>query len=549
MRFEAPAPSTAASGVQEGFTPRNVVVSLRRHAVLLVVVLVALPAFAIAWSLSAEKQYTATAKLLFRDPGFDQRLFGGQVLGPSPDPAREAATNVGLLSLDTVAERVARRISSRRLTPAQIRDKVDVAAQGQSNVVAVAATDASPRFAATLANTIADEYIVFRRNADRAKINESARLVQRQLGKLGPTQRSGTEGEALRTQLAQLRVLAALQTGNAERVQRAGTPASPSSPNVARNAILALLLAVAIGVSLALLLERLDTRLRHGEHAAALFGRPVLGTIAESPKLRDDKGEALHLGGLEAESFRTLRANLNYYDIDRDIRSLLITSADSGEGKSTVARYLAATAVAAGARVVLLEADLRHPTLSPLYPVLGGAGLSGVLTGQIPLDDAIQQLPVAVAGGSPDDKTLDVISAGSPPPNPTDLLESARMQSVLEDLGARYELVIVDTSPIALVADCIPVLGHVSGVLVVVREAKTTTVRAMKLRDQLSHLGIVPLGLVVNGAQLEADSYYEYYLPAVDASTPSDDRGRSRGRRRWLRPRHDERQAPATPRA
>ena len=490
---------------------------------ILVIAIVALPAGALAYSLTAEKQYTATAKLLFRDPGFDQRLFGGQVLAPSVDPAREAATNVGLVSLDSVAERAADALSGRPLTPEELRDKVTIAAQGQSNVVAVDATDPSPAFAAQLANTVASQYIVFRRDADRRKISQAVSLVRRQLEGLTPEQRNGREGRSLSEQVEQLGVLAALQTGNAERVQRAEQPDSPSSPQVVRNVILALILGVMLGVGLALLRERFDRRLYDREHAEALLGRPVLGEIPESSALQADRGGGLHLDGQDAEAFRTLRANLRYYDIDRDVKSLLITSSAPDDGKSTVARYLAATAAAADVSVILVEADLRRPALQARYPTLLGTGLSEVLTAQIPLANAVQELPIAISGAA-SDRTLHVITAGSLPPNPTDLLESESMRAVISELQLRYELVVIDSSPITIVPDSLPMLRQVSGVLVVMRESKTTMDGARLLRDQLRHLGVTPLGLVMNRTPpVNMPEYYGYYLYApADADAASN---------------------------
>jgi succinoglycan biosynthesis transport protein ExoP len=528
----AVAPSRPGAVPLEESPLRDVVAALRRRALIIVIAIVALPAGALAYSLNSEDQYTATAKLLFRDPGFDQKLLGGPVLAPSVDPAREAATNIGLVSLDTVSGRAAESstIRARALSPAQIRDKVTVAAQGQSNVVAVSAVDGDPQFAAALANTISRQYILFRRDADRSKINQALRLVQRQLRALSPAQREATQGRSLRQQVDQLRVLAALQTGNAELVQKAEPPLTASSPKPVRNAILALILGLMIGIGLALLLDRLDRRLRDRDDAARLLGRPVVGAIPTSSALRSERRDALHLDGEEAEAFRALRANLRYYDIDRDIRSLLVTSSAPGDGKSTVARYLAATAAAAGVRTILVEADLRRPTLNALFPKLRPAGLSDVLSDQASLATAISQLPVSMAGAK-SGRTLDVMVAGTPPPNPTDLLESARMRAVLADLEQRYELVVVDSSPVTVVPDSIPILRQVSGVLVVTRESKSTSVDVRRLRGQLEHLGVSPLGLVMNGtAPIEKDAYRGYYAYEPPAGTPA---GRDERPPRW----------------
>ncbi len=531
-RVTAPLQAAAQTAAQDEPVVRALLSSLRRRLNVLLIVAIALPAGALAFSLNAEKQYTASAKLLFRDPGFDSKVFGGQVLSPSVDPAREAATNLGLVSLETVVQRASRVIKSRVMTADDIRAKVAIAAEGQSNVIDVSATDGDPVFASKLANTVAREYIVFRRNADREKIAQASALVEQQLAALPADQRSGSQGMQLSKQVDQLKVLGALQTGNAELVQRAETPSSPSAPNTARNVILALVLGLVIGVGLALLLDRLDRRLHDRDDIEALVGRPVLGVIPESTSLRADHGDTMHLGGREAEAFRTLRANLRYYDIDRDIRSLLVTSSAPGDGKSTVARYLAATAAAANVNVVLVEADLRRPTLNGIYPVLRARGLSEVLTDQAELTQAIQRMPVSIAG-APTGKTLDVLGAGSPPPNPTDLLESDRMRAVLDELHARYDLVIVDSSPITIVPDSIPVLSQVSGVLLVMRESKSTSVGARRIRDQLAHLGITPLGIVMNGTPAEEDKaaygYYAYEPEVTNGSNNGAARSRLTG--------------------
>ncbi len=152
---------------------RDILAALRRRLPIVVVAAVALASAALAYSLQAEKQYTATAKLLFRDPGFDQKLFGTTILAPSRDPDREAATNVSLVSLDTISEKTARALRGSSLTPADVRAKVQVTSEGRSNVVAVMATDPDPTFAATLANTIARQYI--RVSAGRRPLEDHGR--------------------------------------------------------------------------------------------------------------------------------------------------------------------------------------------------------------------------------------------------------------------------------------------------------------------------------------------------------------------------------------
>ena len=376
----------------------DLLAALRRRLLMVIAVAVALASTALVYSLQSQKQYTATAKLLFRDPGFDQKLFGSSVLAPSVDPDREAATNVSLVSLETVTERTLRALPESSLTESALRAKVRVAAEGRSNVVAVTATDPKPAFAATLANTLARQYIEFRRAADRSKITDAVDLVRRQFTALSPERRAGQDGRTAERRIDELQVLASLQTGNAELVQPAQAPTAASSPRPVRNTVVALLLGLIFGVMFAVLRDRIDRRLRHGSDAEAVLHRPILGTIPDSRTLRKPPVGSLTLGGVEADAFRSLRTNLRYFAIDDDVKSMLVTSSAPGDGKSTVARYLAATAAASNVRVVLLEADLRRPTLATALPQLAPPGLTDVLAGTLALSEVIQHVSLMQPG-------------------------------------------------------------------------------------------------------------------------------------------------------
>jgi len=482
----------------------------RRRAVLLLSALV-IPAVAAAFSLAATKQYSASASLLFRDPALDQKLFGSSYLAPSRDPVREAATNARLVSLEVVSDRTARRLG-RGLTGEDITEAVAVSPEGQSDLVSVEGTQPDPRFAAVLANTFANEYIAIRREADRAKVREAQVLVQRQLQALPPGDRGGRDVQSLRDRAQQLQILASLQTGNAELAQAAVPPPDPSSPRTLRNVGLALLLGLALGVGIALLFERLDRRLRAPKEVEDIFERPVLAIVPETSHLSDE--EQAGPGALsfqEAEAFRMLRANLRYFNVDRQIKSVLVTSASPGDGKSTVAWHLAAAAAAAGDKVLLIEADLRDPSISFQHALSSSQGLSTVLSGQADPDDLLHEVPVASPREGVETPTMHVLTAGPLPPNPTDLMESEVMRSIVRD--AEADLVVVDTPPTSVVSDAIPLLREVSGVIVVVRLEKNTRESTTHLRDQLHNLGARTLGIVVNGMSRQSASYgygYEY---------------------------------------
>src|SRR5215211_184191 len=194
--------------------------ALRRRIRVVLICLVLCPAAAIAFSLLQMKEYSATASLLFRDPQFDQQVFGSSYVESYKDPTREAATNVELVSLDEVADKTAKRVR-RGFTGKSVLDAVEIKPEGQSDVVSLTATSRSPQLAAKLARAFAGEFVRFRRDADRAKIREAQALVRRDIRRSRGTPRSR---RSLSERLDQLGVLASLQTGNAEVVQQPEVP-------------------------------------------------------------------------------------------------------------------------------------------------------------------------------------------------------------------------------------------------------------------------------------------------------------------------------------
>jgi receptor protein-tyrosine kinase len=488
-------------------TPEELLRVARRRILVVILCAVVVPASALGWSLGQDKEYTATSQLLFRDPGFDQRLFDSQVLQPSASPERQAATNVLLVSNRRVAERTARALGF-GLTGAEIAARREVAAEGQADVISVSMTDSEPMRAAQLANTYASEFIEFRREADRAKITEALTLVDRQLDELSSSETETDDEEALRRQADQLEVLVALQTGNAELVQAAEPPDSPSSPQTVRNVVLGGVVGLLMGLGLALLLERLDRRLRDPEEIETAFGRPILGTVPESRALgRAGPPSPGVPGWIESESFSMIRANLRYFNVGRPTRSILVTSAAPGEGKTTITWNLAAAAAAAGDRVLLIEADLRHPSLLDTEGLGPKPGLGALLAGNADVSDVLIQLSVPNQGGDERVRQMDVVPAGAVPPNPIDLLESEVMEHLIRDAEERYELVIIDTAPTAVVSDAIPLVTKVSGVIVVTRLGKSTRTAMQQLRRQLENLDAPTLGVVVNSMKSEAAGY------------------------------------------
>jgi receptor protein-tyrosine kinase len=497
--------------------------ALRRRWLLFAVCVILAPLAAVLTTRAGEERYEASASLLFRDPGFDDQILGNQSLQSFSDERREAATNLELVSLKAVAARAGRELG---LTTREIQNAVTIESDADSNVVNITTDRGDAQSAAEIANAVATEYIAFRRDADRSKILQARRLIDSKVASLSPTEDRERLRE-LRTRAERLDVLASLQTGNAEIVQRAEVPSRPVPRGTVRKGLLALIVGGLLGLGILLLVERLDRRLHSIDDVSDVFELPVLGTIGlrRGSKARQALSSPQSLHTPEVESFRLLRANLRYFNVTREIKSVLVTSSMVGEGKSTVSWNLALAAVSTGAKALLIEADLRHPVIGERLGIHHPRGLSSYLPGNVGLREAITTVPV---GESEEGPTLDLLLSGPVPPNPADLVESDAMADLVRFAEENYDLVVIDTPPATIVSDAIPLTKLASGVILVSRIGRTTRDAAQKLRRQLHNVGAPVLGVVVNGVPVaEQDDTYGYAYgyteprPKDETSTPS----------------------------
>jgi succinoglycan biosynthesis transport protein ExoP len=468
---------------------------LRQRSRVIVVCMILVTGSAAAFSFSRQKQYTAQASLLFRDSQLGAGILG--LIGSSgpTDPARESETNVKLVGSPAVAARVARDLGG--ISPGSVSARIAVAAEGQSSVVAVHATDSDPVFAARLATTYARDFIKVRHDVNRAQILGLKRSLDNQFNALSPAERGSPAGLSLQARVDQLDALASLQTGDAELLQAADAPTSPSSPKTKLNILTGAFLGLLLGLGLAVLLERLNSRMREPDELSEMYGLPVL---AEVPETRALNGSSQPLTGVEDEAFQLLRARLRYFNAGQDIKSVLITSGSNREGKSTVAWYLArAMAASTGMRVLLLEADLRRPTIASVRRLHAWPGLADVIVGHAEVDEAVQHVTVSEAiNGSGAAHGFDVLVAGDVPAYPGELMESPRMATLLQRFSDTYDFMVVDSAPLLLVADALPLITQVGGVVVVSHVGSTTRATAATMRDQLRALKAPVLGVVAN---------------------------------------------------
>jgi succinoglycan biosynthesis transport protein ExoP len=497
---------------QEGVVEQALRIVRRRKWVVLQAVVI-VPLIAFLFTTTQPKEYTASATLLFRPPPTALEESSSVI-----DPTREAATNGELVALPVVAEQAA-KILGHGISGAEIFSSVEVTPSTDADTATIAATTESPDRSVSIANAYANAYISFRRRADRSQVQDAIDLAEASLEKLSPAEQAGPEGEALRKQLDQLKLSQALQTGGAELVQPATPPSSPSSPHPARNVALGILLGALLGFGLAVVLDRIDRRVRSTEEMEELYGLPVLARIPNSRRLAGRKAEGLGTQTQEGEAFRVLRTNLRYFDVDRDLQSVLVVSPEEGDGKSTVARGLAMTMAEMGDDVVLIEADLRKGGEFRQVTGRPADGLSNVLAGT-PLDKVLLRVDVPVPNLD-ESRTLTVLPSGPAPPNPSELLETARMHEILAELQRRFRLVILDSPALGAVSDALALVPAASEIVVVGGLGKTTRDAARDLRKQFSLLDKQPIGVIVNFAESERAKYSHYYRPDLADSSAS----------------------------
>jgi succinoglycan biosynthesis transport protein ExoP len=296
-------------------------------------------------------------------------------------------------------------------------------------------------------------------------------------------------------------------------VRTATVPSEQTTPNGTMNVALGLLVGLALGFGLALLREVLDTKVRTESDIQKVTDASVIAAMSF-----DDDAPAHPLvvqtdpQSHRSEAFRRLRTNLQFLDIADRPKSIVVTSSTPGEGKSTVSINLAITLADAGSRVLLVDADLRRPSVAEYMGLEGAVGLTTVLIGEAPLQDVVQPWGNGY---------LHVLPSGQVPPNPSELLGSRSMANLLEQLTQLYDIVLIDTPPLLPVTDAAILSKLTGGALMVVRANKVDRQQVAEAMGSLETVGARVLGVILNGLVRGAGDSYAYYDYSSATSAPS----------------------------
>jgi capsular exopolysaccharide synthesis family protein len=525
-------------GATQGeFGLRDYLGVLKRRKRPVVATVVTLVGLTLVLSLLQTPMYAAEAKVVLRQDSGDS-VFSQSGNGVV-DPARVVQTEMEMLQSKPVEDKVRDTIGS--------APKVSVRPVPQADVIIVRATSKIAERAATVANTYAQAYVDVRREraindlvAAAKQIQGTISDLQRQIDQAPDEQqrsRLRDQQGVFREKLDQLQVDSQLKRGGAELASPATPPTSAFAPKPVRNSVLALGISLFLGVGLAFLFEFLDDTVRgKGELERATPGLEVLGLIPSVPTWKVPE-DAVVVSSSEpasppAEAYRTLRTALQFLTLDREMRTIQITSASAGEGKSTTLANLGVAFARAGRPVVLVCCDLRRPRIHEFFGLTNRVGLTSVLLKDATLEQAIQQTSV---------ERLRVLASGPLPPNPSELLASRHVVELLERIKQEGHLVLIDSPPILPVTDGMVLSKSVDATLLVANAGRTTRHEMARAVELLEQVDAPLVGAVLNGVT-ETETYgysYQYSASSTNGKAPGRGQARStpRANGRRARPR------------
>lgn len=380
-----------------------------------------------------------------------------------------------LLMGRTLAERTIEKLGL-DMNADQLQERITASAKPDTVLIDVAVTDESPLRARDIANTLSDEFVAMARELE--------------------TPEDGTAPDS--------RVVVE---------QRAAIPESPVAPQPARNLAIGLGLGLLLGIGIAMVRDMLDNTVKDRQTLEQITGTGIVGTIPLDKDRRQKPSIAFDTdNSIIAEAFRKLRTNLQFLTVDNPPRMMVVTSSVPSEGKSTTAINTALALAEAGNRVVIVDGDLRRPALHKYLDLVGTVGFSTVLSGAVQLDEALQ---VSRFPG------LSVLTAGTIPPNPSELLGSQSTKKLLAELRAEFDYVIVDSTPLLAVTDAAILATSADGALMITRYGSTKHDQLAYAIGSLKGVGAPLLGTVMTmtPARGNASYSYSYYGDAANQRT------------------------------
>jgi polysaccharide biosynthesis transport protein len=462
--------------------------------------------------------------------------------GAETDPDRRLANEARLLQTPAVAKRVARGLHYKG-DPRGLLTLLAVTPSKDSDFVGITATAPDPNSAADIANGFANAFVDLSTRSTRDQARKAQTAIEDQLSQLPATAANRSLRTGLKSRLREVTLSQSTAQSGVQRIDHATPPTAGDAPSPKRNAIFAGILGLILGGMLVYGLDALDRRLR-SSLVEAEYGLPLLASIPFSRKAANPASATSRPPAQVMESVRALRTTLEHGGTSGVApRTILVTSAIPGEGKSTLTRSLALGFFEGGKSVLVIDADLRRPTMHESFEVDFAPGLADVLRSATSLADAVQPVAidgveasldpapaaagrvVAVArrrnratfsgvnGSARSHSKLHVLATGSGASDPAALLGTDEFRRLLEEAKSIYDLVLIDSSPILAVSDAIPIATAVDAVVLVTRSQFTTRDQAQRCRKALERVpNVNVLGVVANGVRESENIARPYYF-------------------------------------
>lgn len=491
-------------------TLRDYLNLLRARRVFVVVPIIVIAALAYVLSARQPNEYVATATLVFQDESQALNLVGAPAatsLTPSQRASQAADTLIAPALVQRVRSDLGANMSVDLLTSA-----LKATPKADTSLVALEARDGDARFAALLANTAARDAAQTQTNdARRGYQNAADRLRRVFAGQKGS--KDATTQAVFADRVSQLLSLASV----AQPVQvasLANVPGSPVSPKPVRNALVGAFIGLLLGLLAAFVRNSLDQRFRTSSDVEREIDDPIVGHVRESAM--GYAGVATvgrpQFEPVDVEGFRKLRNNLDFLRLGGPPQCVAVTSGLPEEGKSTVAASLASAIAAADRSVVLVECDLRRPSLSARLGLEGDAGLTDYLSGDMSLADVTRTVETSDDNGAQTACNFACVPAGRLRNDMGESLSTERFQKFLEEARETYDAVIIDTAPVLAIADTLEVLNQADAVLLCVRSSRTKREQARAARRVVARIPDMLVGVVITGVEDRAANQYGYYL-------------------------------------
>ncbi|HNR46022.1 MAG TPA: polysaccharide biosynthesis tyrosine autokinase [Anaerolineaceae bacterium] len=516
--------SNSFESVEDGLDIREYLSLLWHWAWLIVLVALVAGAGAFMYSSRLTPYYKAATTIMINEAPATQTTD----LTSLALSERLASTYAELMLKQPVLEDVINKLGL-NVSSGELKQMITVSAVKNTQLLLISVESTDPVLSAAIANTLVQEFSVQIQEIQSARFSQSKETLEAQLADIesqvtyyaeqSASVTDPAEKEAVDSKLAQYREIYAgllqsyeqVRLSEAEvvssivQVEEATVPTVPVRPDILKTTLMAAMIGLVLSAGCVIAREVLDDTIKTPEEVVRLLDLPVLGVINHYSVPEGELITNLHPRSPTTEAFRTLRTNVTFASLDRPVNTLLITSSEPGEGKTSVISNLAVVMAQTGRQVALLDCDLRHPTVHKRFGLQNTDGITHLFQSEQHLNGSCQKTKI---------ENLSILTTGPLPPNPAELLGSRRMETILGMVRENADFVLIDTPPTLAVTDATVLAPIVDGVILVVYPGKTHASSARHMVEQLRRVNARVLGVVLNNLNMRSGRYgyhYHYY--------------------------------------